>query len=123
MLRERGGFSQKLLRRQSNFLRVSAKFFVLISDEIIDLLRVHPIESEITPDGSLLKIYFYSSLGQEVVKKTIKKLLPKIPDFKHFLSTQMVLRRIPEVQFLYHEKQDKIIRIETLIERAEKEIF
>lgn len=73
---------------------------------------------DVSENGSVIIIYFYSSFGREVVEEVIKQLVPKIAHIRYELAQLLQCRYMPKLVLKYDLHEEKVININKKIEDA-----
>lgn len=107
----------KKLRREAEILKTLMIVLhkIIIKKDIMSGLSFTRVN--ITADGSFIMVFVHSIKGEEVAKHTIVYLNAYKKQMHHELCQQLQYRHVPHLKFLYDEQQDKVNKINTLLDK------
>ncbi|MEO8803819.1 MAG: 30S ribosome-binding factor RbfA [Rudaea sp.] len=100
--------------------RIAAELRRLIGVMVHEAVREHALPSvsvsdvEVNKDFELATVYVIA-LVPETATDAVKALNAMAKEFRHSLSQQMRMRRVPEVRFRYDDSVDRGARIDELL--------
>jgi ribosome-binding factor A len=107
----------KKLRREAEILKnlMIVLHKIIIKKDILSGLSFTKVN--VTTDGSFIMVFVHSLGGEEIAKNAISYLTSYKKQIYHELCQQLQYRRVPHLKFLYDEQQDKVNKINTLIDK------
>ena len=98
-------------RLKKEFFRIIKEFFTYeVNNPILKEIGIQEIV--VSRDLSFLKVYYIISKNDD---KLIKALMKVAPAVKATLSNQMNLRKVPNVSFVYDERQEHVQSINSIL--------
>lgn len=110
--------SIRLQQRESTLLRLIGDMFVNLQENIKDLYKVFPNKINMSPDGSLAKIYLFSNEGEVFVRNIIGQLILYKPSIRKAIADNISLRRVPEVHFIFDKDYEKEQKLQNFIDKV-----
>ena len=110
--------SVRLQQRESTLLRLIGDMFINLQTHIKELYKVFPNKIDLSPDGSLAKIYLFSDEGEEFVRKIIGDLVVYKPSMKKAIATHISLRVIPNILFVFDKQYEKEQKLQNFIDKV-----
>lgn len=112
--------SYRIPRLEKEILRILNNALVnKINDQRLQWVTITDVE--LTPDLQLAKIYF-SKLSDEEESGQYAQLLTKASGFlKREIAGTHILRRMPELRFIYDDTENRARNIESLIDTLSDE--
>jgi ribosome-binding factor A len=110
--------SIKKAQRESLLLKEIAQLFLEKSFEDPELKSIFINRVELSDDGGICTIYFYSSQGKEAFEQALDKLKLYKPSLRKAIASRINTRYTPELIFRFDDQLKKQLEIEELIERV-----
>lgn len=105
-------------RKEAQYLRVISTLFASQTAEDARLLGIFINRVELSADGGLCYVFFYSAAGQEAFKELLPHLILYKPSLRAAVAKEIPGRYTPDIIFRFDENFEKQQRIEQLIEKA-----
>ena len=107
----------KKLRREAEILKslMIVLHKIIIKKDILSGLSFTRVN--VTADGSFIMVFVHSLEGEEIAKKAVIYLDSYKKQIYHELCQHLQYRRVPHLKFLYDEQQDKINKINSLLDK------
>lgn len=100
---------------------IKQQLSLLVQKELAEELGMISITAVGTSrDLKSAKVYV-SGLPIDKIDSSLKKLQNKARNFRHALGKKLTLKDMPHLQFIYDQSQDKINRVEELLNKIERE--
>lgn len=106
----------KRAQKSSLYLRTISTLFSQLTLENKELNSVYVNRIEMSPDKSMIYVLFYSPLGIEEFNKKLQTLILYKPSLRAALAKQIDGRYTPDIVFKYDEAQEKVDRIDNLLQ-------
>lgn len=108
-------------RKESQFLRVVTTLFVsqAVEDERLRDIFINRIE--LSADGGLCYVFFYSERGEAYFNEILPHLILYKPSLRAALAKEIRSRYTPDIIFKFDNKFIKQQKIEQLIDRVIRE--
>jgi ribosome-binding factor A len=106
----------KRAQKTSLFLRAITTLFSQLTADNEELRSLYVNRIELTPDKSVCYVLFYSPLGIEEFNKKLSFLILYKPSLRAALAKEINGRYTPEIVFKYDEAQERVDRIDTLLQ-------
>lgn len=111
----------KNARRASEVGRQVSSLLMKTALDDKELAGVAVSRTELSPDGAVCTILFYSPQGEKHFKeKQLQQLIIYKPSLRKALSQSLSGRYVPELVFAYDSSIEKIMRIEELLEKTKQ---
>ena len=108
-------------RKEAQYLRVISTLFTQQAVEDERLRNVFINRVELSADGGLCYVFFYSNEGEAYFKVVLPHLILYKPSLRAALAQEIRGRYTPDIQFRFDEQFEKQQKIEQLIDRAIRE--
>ncbi len=108
-------------RKEAQYLRVISTLFTQQAVEDERLRNVFINRVELSADGGLCYVFFYSNEGEAYFKVVLPHLILYKPSLRAALAKEIRGRYTPDIQFRFDEQFEKQQKIEQLIDRAIRE--
>ena len=110
----------RIERLEKELLRiVNNALFCKASD--LRMQQVTITDAKITPDMQFLRLYF-SVLEDETDTDEWVAILTKASGFiKKEIADTKIMRRIPEISFIYDDTEDRVREVESILKQIEEE--
>lgn len=108
-------------RKEAQYLRVISTLF---AQQAVEDERLHDIfinRVELSADGGLCYVFFYSQQGESRFKEILPHLILYKPSLRAALAQEIRGRYTPDILFRFDEKFEKQQKIEQLIDRVIRE--
>lgn len=113
--------SVRRAQKESVLLQEVAKLFlhIIMDDSRFAKLSVHRVQ--LSPEGGMCSIYFYSTDGKEHFKQLLPALILYKPSLRKALAAAVPARHTPDLLFKFDEQYEKQKRIEDLLAKLKDE--
>lgn len=112
------GKSVRLKQRESVLLHAVGDIFVHLQKEIKELVYVFPNRIDLSADGSLAKIYLYSTNGSDFVSRIVGQLIFYRSSIRKSIGSMVAFRVVPEILFLYDNAYEKEQKLQHFIDKV-----
>lgn len=108
-------------RKEAQYLRVISTLFTAQAVEDKRLRNVFINRVELSADGGLCYVFFYSDQGETYFKEVLPHLILYKPSLRAALAQEIRGRYTPDILFRFDEQFEKQQKIEQLIDRVIRE--
>jgi ribosome-binding factor A len=111
----------KRAQKESLLLREISQLFLQasIDEKALQALSINRVK--LSPDKGVCTVYFYTPRGQTFFDEILPVLKLYKPSLRKALSARIRARYTPELIFKYDEQYEKVMHIESLLEKVKRE--
>ncbi|MFH1644260.1 MAG: 30S ribosome-binding factor RbfA [bacterium] len=109
-------------KKKALFLREVSSFIQKISQDEPVVLKVFVTRVELSADSGICYIYFAGFNGKKDFDEALEILKLYKPSMRSVLAKSLKLRYAPDLVFRFDEKQEKVQKMEELLEKIHEEL-
>lgn len=114
--------SIKLAQRESLYFKEISSLFSQVAGDHPELSGIFVNRVELSPDGGLCTVYFYTLGGENVFKEKLEVLKLFKPSIRKSVAQRISKRYTPDLVFRFDDKFEKHEKLEQLLENVSKEL-
>lgn len=112
--------SQRQLQIGENIKRVMSEIF--LRDDILSVpgSLISVLEADVSPDAKNIKFFINIFGNDEAHEKIVEALNNAAPHFRYEMAKKIMLRIVPEIEFVLDKTESKAMKLESLINQEAK---
>lgn len=110
----------KRAQKESLLFKTISKLFLEATINDSSLLGFSVNRVALSPDKGYCYVYFWAPGGQEEFKKNLEQLKLYKPSLRAALAKEIAGRYTPEIVFKFDTKEEKVQRIDELLEELKR---